>query len=83
MHDHHWSSAEIVSSPNHLPRAAVIATTFDTRIPPLAFNWRTHASAWPAEYGIVARTVLYSAEAWRSFHLRILGFPNSRFLPHR
>ena len=42
MHDHHWSSAEIVSSPSHLPRAAFIASTFDTRIPPLAFNWHTH-----------------------------------------
>lgn len=37
MQDHGWTSAEVVSSPSHLPRAALIFS----RLP---IQWRTHAA---------------------------------------
>ncbi len=81
MHAHDWSSAEVVSSPYHLGRTALILTTFDRRQPALALNWRTHPSRWPPEYTILHKPVLYSVEAWRCLTLRVHGFPASRFLP--
>ena len=81
MHDHHWSSAEIVSSPSHLPRAAFIAATFDTRIPPLAFTWRTHPANWPPEFTLSHKYTLYKGEALGCLHLREHGYPPSKFLP--
>jgi len=81
MHAHGWSSAEIVSSPYHLGRTALILATFNHRQAALAIEWRTHPSAWPPQYGILAKAVLYSTEAWRCLNLRIHGFPTSSFLP--
>ena len=81
MHNHGWNSAEIVSSPYHLGRAALIAEAFDSRQPALRIDWRTHAARWPAEYGIGSKIVLDSVEAWRCLYIRTHGFPNSRFLP--
>lgn len=81
MHQHGWSSAEIVSSPYHLGRTALIMNVFNTRQPALSIDWRTHASNWPPEYGIHYKVVLYSVEAWRCLQLRLQGFPSSRFLP--
>src|SRR5277367_1473844 len=43
MAQHNWSSAEVVSSPSHLPRTALILEHY-----PL--NWRTHPAPWPSEY---------------------------------
>ena len=42
MHAHGWSSAEVVSSPSHLGRSALILATFNRRQPALALTWRTH-----------------------------------------
>ena len=81
MHSHGWTSAEIVSSPYHLGRAALILNTFDTRQAALHIDWRTHPSNWPPEYTFVHKTVLDSVEAWRCLDLRLQGFPSSRFLP--
>ena len=81
MHDHGWHSAEIVSSPYHLGRAALITEAFDSRQPTLRIDWRTHAAQWPPEYPISRKVLLYSNEAWRCLHIRTHGFPNSRFLP--
>jgi uncharacterized SAM-binding protein YcdF (DUF218 family) len=81
MHRQGWSSAEVVSSPYHLGRTALILNTFDLRQPELAVHWRTHPAAWPPEYSFVLKTALYSVEAWRCFDLRVHGFPASRFLP--
>jgi len=81
MHQHGWSAAEVVSSPYHLERAALILNTFNIRQPGLSLDWRTHAARWPAEYTIVHKVVLYSVEAWRCLWLRYEGFPSSRFLP--
>ncbi|HEY0163701.1 MAG TPA: YdcF family protein [Edaphobacter sp.] len=81
MHQHDWRSAEVVSSPYHLGRTALILSTFDRRQPSLAIDWSTHPSGWPSEYGVQYKIVLYSVEAWRCLQLRIFGFPSSRFLP--
>jgi uncharacterized SAM-binding protein YcdF (DUF218 family) len=74
MAAHNWTSAEVVSSPNHLPRTALILQHF-----PLA--WRTHAAPWPPEYTFWQRAVRTCAEAQYCLKLKILGFPVSRFLP--
>ena len=81
MHAHGWSSAEVVSSPYHLGRTALILTTFNRRQPALAVHWRTHPSDWPPEYNIVVKIALYSVEASRCLSYRIFGFPNSQYLP--
>lgn len=71
---HHWTSTEVVSSPSHLPRAALILEHF-----PLL--WRTHAAQWPPEYSFWPRAVRYTREAEQCLRLRLFGFPKSRFLP--
>jgi uncharacterized SAM-binding protein YcdF (DUF218 family) len=81
MHEHGWRSAEIVSSPSHLPRASLIAQAFDRTQPALAIDWHTHAAPWPVEYSLVRRIALFSGEAWYCMRLRLFGFPPSRFLP--
>jgi uncharacterized SAM-binding protein YcdF (DUF218 family) len=81
MHQHGWSSAEVVSSPYHLGRTSLILNTHNLRQPALSIDWRTHPSGWPSEYTIYHKIVLYSVEAWRCLQLRVQGFPSSRFLP--
>jgi uncharacterized SAM-binding protein YcdF (DUF218 family) len=81
MHQNGWSSAEVVSSPYHLGRSALILLAFDRRQPALSIDWRTHPSGWPPEYTIYHKVILSSVEAWRCLQLRFLGFPSSRFLP--
>jgi uncharacterized SAM-binding protein YcdF (DUF218 family) len=75
MSNYGWNSAEVVSSPSHLPRAALILEHF-----PL--QWRTHAAPWPPEYSTWVRAAHYAVEAEYCLRLRIFGFPKSRFLPH-
>jgi uncharacterized SAM-binding protein YcdF (DUF218 family) len=48
MHQHNWSSAEIVSSPNHLGRTSLILNTFNSTQPAFSIDWRTHPAHWPA-----------------------------------
>jgi uncharacterized SAM-binding protein YcdF (DUF218 family) len=75
MQAHHWTSAEVVSSPSHVPRAALILEHYP------AIQWRTHPAPWPAEYGFWERTAHYAVEAENCLKLRIFGFPSTRFLP--
>jgi len=81
MHAHGWTSSEIVSSPYHLGRTALILAAFNQRDPELHIDWRTDPAAWPSEYHFTTKVILYSVEAWRCLILRVAGFPNSRFLP--
>jgi uncharacterized SAM-binding protein YcdF (DUF218 family) len=81
MHQHHWSSAEVVSSPSHLPRTSLILRAFDRVQPTLAIDWRTQKSQWPAEYSPAQKIELYGGEAAYCLRLRMQGFPRSRFLP--
>jgi uncharacterized SAM-binding protein YcdF (DUF218 family) len=74
MAAHGWTSAEVVSSPSHLPRTALILEHF-----PIA--WRTHPALWPSEYTLWQRAVHFTGEAESCFKLRMHGFPATRFLP--
>lgn len=75
MATHGWTSAEVVSSPSHLPRAALILEHY-------SFQWSTHPAPWPPEYTLWQRAVHYSVEAESCLKLRFFGFPATRFLPH-
>ena len=75
MTQHGWTSAEVVSSPSHLPRTALILEHF-----PLL--WRTHPAPWPPQYTFWWRAAHYSVEAQSCLKLRLLGFPRTPFLPH-
>lgn len=69
-----WNSAEVVSSPSHLPRTALILEHYP-------IQWSTHAATWPPEYSIWQRAAHYAVEAEYCLRLRIFGFPKSRFSP--
>jgi len=81
MHAHGWNSAEVISTPEHLPRAAMILAEFDKLNPGLAIQWKTHPSPWPPKYGAVKRGYLDAFEATRCLEIRLFGFSRSRFLP--
>ena len=76
MAQHGWTSAEVVSSPSHLPRAALILMHYP-------FPWRTHCRAMAT--GVLRSGVASSGtsvEAQYCLKLRIFGFPShSVFLP--
>ena len=74
MEAHHWTSAELISSPSHLPRTGLILSYY-------SFAWRTHAAPWPAEYKLLQKLVRFWIEAEYCLKLRLFGFPASRFLP--
>jgi uncharacterized SAM-binding protein YcdF (DUF218 family) len=74
METHHWKSAEVISSPSHLPRAGLILAHY-------SFAWRTRPAPWPAEYSKVQELLHFCVEAEYCMRLRIFGFPPSRFLP--
>ena len=72
MRKHGWATAEIVSSPSHLPRAAILTDALNRQQPDLSFNWRTHAARWPPEYSIFRELSLYTLESWYSLKLRLI-----------
>ncbi len=82
MQAHHWHSAEVVSSPAHIGRAAMILQATAKAHPDLAVDWHTHASLWPAEYSFLHRIFLDAFEATRCLEIRMFGFPVSAFLPN-
>jgi uncharacterized SAM-binding protein YcdF (DUF218 family) len=75
MAEHRWSSAEVVSSPSHLPRTALILKHY-------WMQWSTHPAPWPPEYGFWQRAAHFAVEAEYCLRLRILGFPTTHFLPY-
>jgi uncharacterized SAM-binding protein YcdF (DUF218 family) len=74
MAAHGWTSAEVVSSPSHLPRTALILKHF-------SMQWNVHPAPWPPEYTFRQRAAHYSVEAEYCLRLEIFGFPTTRFLP--
>ncbi len=74
MKAHRWTSAEVVSSPSHLPRAALIFAHFPIR-------WRMHPAPWPATYTTEFETGIYGVEIAKTTYLRLFGFTQSKFLP--
>jgi hypothetical protein len=75
MASHQWTSAEVISSPSHLPRTALILEHY-----PLV--WRTEAAPWPSEYSFWQRAAHFCVEAQYCLRLKIFGFPSTHFLPH-
>ncbi len=75
MAAHQWTSAEVVSSPSHLPRTALILEHF-----PIA--WRTDAAPWPPTYSLLERAAHFGVETQYCVKLRMFGFPHTPFLPH-
>jgi uncharacterized SAM-binding protein YcdF (DUF218 family) len=74
MTKNHWASAEVISSPSHLPRAALILTHYP-------FAWRTHAARWPQEYSWFEDAAHWAVEAEYCLRLRLFGFPHTQYLP--
>jgi uncharacterized SAM-binding protein YcdF (DUF218 family) len=74
LRQHGWTSAEVVSSPQHLPRASLILSHW-----PLA--WRTHAAPWPPEYSRFRKAAFYIREALECWRLRTFGFVPNPHLP--
>ena len=69
-----WGSAEVVSSPSHLPRAALILEHYTVA-------WRTHAAVWPQRFSKAHIVLAYLFEAAYCSKLRWIGFRASPFLP--
>jgi uncharacterized SAM-binding protein YcdF (DUF218 family) len=74
MAAHGWTSAEIVSSPSHLPRTALILKHF-------SMQWSTHPAPWLPEYDLRQRAAHFGVETEYCFKLKLFGFPTTRFLP--
>jgi uncharacterized SAM-binding protein YcdF (DUF218 family) len=74
MAAHQWTSAEVVSSPSHLPRTALILQHFP-------ITWRTDPAPWPSEYSFWQRAVRFGVETEYCLRLRLFGFPRTPFLP--
>lgn len=74
LREHGWSSAEVVSSPSHLPRAALILAHY-----PIA--WRLDAAPWPKEFLRGRIAAIYWYEALECLRLRVMGFSDSPFVP--
>ena len=71
-----WHTTEVVSSPYHLPRTALILRHHPQ------LQWRTHPSQWPPEYGVWTRLQRDWREAYGCFKIRMHGFPPSKYLPN-
>ena len=73
-----WRSAEVISSPYHMPRTALILEHY---VGPMGFDWRTHAAHWPPEYHLNQKIKKDFAEATNCVRLRWHGFNKSKYLP--
>ncbi len=71
-----WTSVEVVSSPSHLPRTALILAHY-----PL--QWKEHASLWPPEYNLQRIGLIYIAEIAETCIRRWRGYSPSPFMPTR
>jgi uncharacterized SAM-binding protein YcdF (DUF218 family) len=77
MTSHGWHSAEVISSPYHLPRTALILHHYPQ------MQWKEEAAEWPPEYGWKARWDRYWREAIGVFNLRVHGFKSNKYLPNQ
>jgi hypothetical protein len=74
MKEHGWSSAEVVSSASHLPRASLIFARFPIR-------YRMQGARESADSEFNHPWTVYAHETCRADSIRIFGFPHSRYLP--
>lgn len=75
MEAHGWHSAEVVSSPSHVQRAALILAHYND------LQWRTHPSQWPSSYDQTHIGGIFAHEATLCWKLMHDGFPPSDYLP--
>lgn len=75
MAAHGWRSVEVISSPYHLPRAALIMQHYPQT------QWKTHPAQWPPEYSVWKRLRRDWDEALYGFKLRVFGFKPNQYLP--
>jgi uncharacterized SAM-binding protein YcdF (DUF218 family) len=73
-----WRSAEVVSSPSHLPRTALILEHYKGAN---GFAWKTHAAPWPLEFTRAQIVQHYAGEMKGCWRLTHQGFPKNRWLP--
>lgn len=73
-----WRSAEVISSPSHLPRTALILEHYTGAN---AFAWRTHPAEWPKEFTREQIVQHYAGEMKGCWRLTHRGFPRNRWLP--
>ena len=78
MDAHGWRSAEVVSSPSHLPRTALILEHYTGAN---AFAWRTHPARWPPEFTPQQIVQHYAGEMKGCWRLTHHGFAKTRWLP--
>ena len=78
MDAHGWRSAEVVSSPSHLPRTALILEHYKGED---AFAWKTHAAHWPPEFTRQQIVQHYAGEMKGCWRLTHQGFPKNKWLP--
>jgi uncharacterized SAM-binding protein YcdF (DUF218 family) len=74
MQQRGWTSAEVVSSFYHLPRAGLILQHYP-------FAWREQGVPLPPQIGLRETLVIYETEAVYTTQLRWFGFPASPYLP--
>lgn len=70
-----WHTTEVISSPYHLPRTALILRHYPQ------LQWKTQAAPWSPDYDTRRRFKLESEEAFGCFRIRVDGFPPSKYLP--
>ncbi len=59
LHQHGWTSAEVVSSPYHLPRAGILFSHLPAQ---LRFDWHTHAAPPLEPYSAAMRWTIDAIE---------------------
>jgi uncharacterized SAM-binding protein YcdF (DUF218 family) len=74
MQAQNWQSAEVISSPSHLRRTALILKHY-------SFLWRTQASEWPGEYSFLRIFGIYVNEIKQCRLIHYYGFPSSAPFP--
>jgi len=76
MEKNGWRTTEVISSPYHLPRAAMILGYYHQ------LQWTTHAAPWPSQYGPLKKIQLDLKEALSCFRIRMHALRNSKYLPN-
>jgi uncharacterized SAM-binding protein YcdF (DUF218 family) len=66
-----WRSAEVITTPAHVPRSGVLFNVYQ-------IAWRTHAAPWPDEYNLFDKVLRYLYEAQATARLRLGGPPGPR-----
>jgi uncharacterized SAM-binding protein YcdF (DUF218 family) len=74
MQAHGWRSAEVVSSPSHLPRASLVFARFPV-------EYAMHAAPDTNEIGWIYEGASFVSEARSTAGIRVFGFMPNPYLP--